>query len=666
MRPIRALAPVSLSLLVAACASSTPAPVAPPPAASSAPVASIAAPPPDVPDLSPAQEPRLLLGVARWKAPTKNIDAAMKSLGATGSLSEEIERLGHDAAKVISWDSSFDAALAIDPASPDDAPSPLFAVSIPVVGFDAARAASEAKHGAARPLRGGAVRLVGTKGVCVLSPANGDAPARVVCGGSERDVEALRPWLTRTLAATPPASGDLEAEFRMKPVKERYLPFLRVVGERSGGEAREQLARMQIGDPELLDAPAKLIDEGLRLLEDLDRVEVKSAIGTAGPTYKLSGSVKFSSNTSWFTTYLTSPTAPPSAPPEPFWHLPKDAFAASWGRTAPRELLATPRRVLSKAVSEGLARAPLGDADKKAVQGFVDHIPEQGTFAVSASSFSGKAPKGADLKTSIESFAQSWSVTGIDVPADGWVKWLREGATAANRVMAFARSKDKKGKDTAALPTVTFSANAAGFPRGSALLEVDATKLLAMRYGPMAMPPAVGGLPDPWAKGGKPGAAAKAMTPRKYYLVVVPDGAAFTWIGFGQDLAELKKAVGAAHSSGKKDGTLAARGDLDALKVSGHTGGAFIALPRTTIPGLLDVVRSEAPKPVLAAVEKLYATAPNKLTTPQLLFFYGEAGPTPSIGVRLEVQKGTFEDLVALVNFARTPEGREVLRQLKK
>lgn len=661
----RVLAPFTLSVLVAAC-SSNPAPVAPPPAASSAPVATVAAPPPDVPDMSPAAEPKLLVGIARWKSPTKNVDGALKGLGVGFSIVDEIDKAEGEAAKAIAWDASFDAALALDPTAPDDDPRPFFAASIPVKSFADAKAMHEKKHGPSEAMRGGAVRLSRAKGACVLSPANGDAPARIVCGETLREVEALRPWLTRTLAATPPSSSDLEAELRLKAAKDRFLPMLRNEGAKAGKQAHEELSRMQVSDKELLDAPANLIGEGIRFLEDLDRLQFKSILGSSPPSYGFSATAKFSSNTSWFTTYLTAAAAKPSAPPEQFWHLPKDSFSAAWGRSVPQELLATPKRILSKATAEALGHSPFGSDEKKALQDFVDHIPTAGTFAVSASSFSGKSQKGATFVEDLEAVLQTWSLTGVDVPSDAWAKWLREGSAAANKVMAFAKAKDKDGKKTADMPKVSFSTNAAGFPKGSSVLEIDITKLGGGLARAKEPPVAVDERGKP-AKPAKPPVTAAPKT-RKFFMVVVPDGGSFTWLAFGQSLADLKKAVAAAHSSGAKEGTLAARTDLEPLKAATFTGGGFIALPPQTVPALLGLGKShgELPKDAVAAAEKLYSVAPNKFTTPQLLFLSGEAGSTPSIGMRMEVQKGTLEDVVALLNFARTPEGRDLLKQLKK
>ena len=237
----------------------------------------------------------------------------------------------------------------------------LAAVSIPLKNFDLAAAAAE-RDGKVTQIHPGVLRLPGKHGdkePCDLAMAAGDAPARLVCGAGERDLDALRGWLVRGLSRTSPDTTDLVATLRAKPLKDRYLGRLRAEAAKLGDQARAGLGAQGVLDPELLVAPAIALDEGVKLIEDLDRFDFRTSLVAKPPGLVVSGALRFGAESSWLTRAITSVNVHAGPPPPMFWRAPKDARAATWGRGGDPHLYDGVRSVLHRALAEVLTRAPL-------------------------------------------------------------------------------------------------------------------------------------------------------------------------------------------------------------------------------------------------------------------------------------------------------------------
>ena len=667
---------ISWLFLLPACGGSPPPVVAPEPP----PVAVAVAPEtPSAPDLSPVPEPRGLLLVARWKAPAKSVDQILKLFGAQVSIESLIAKEGGDVGKLLDLDGSFDAAMILDPDSTDEEPKVLGAVSIPVRSFDDARANAE-KETSVTVIRPGVVRLSPKKGekeICDLTMASGQgqaagsAPARLVCGGP-KDVEALRGWLSRGLPAGGAEANALTATLRAGPLKDRYLARLRAEAVKAGDQARALLTAQNVGDPDLLSAPGIAMEEGLRFLEDLDRIEFRTSLTTTPPELQSSGAVRFSGRSSWLTRVITDVNDRSGPVPEMFWRAPRDAYSATWGRGSDPHLFDGVRGVLHKALGEALGRVPLiPAADKAALEGFLDGVPRAPGVWVSANGLlpSRKKPgaKGDAVANAKDLVINTlgWHVTGVEAPAAEYVAWARQGLdvytrgvhlvrelAAAQRVVGKGTKKDAEMLEL--IPRVKQVSSPPGWPKGTIAFDVllqfdsDLATLLLPRKAREAIKDAT--KKTPGAKG--------SLTVR---LAIVPDGER-TWIGFSADLDELKKRMNAVQSSAPREGTLATREGLEGLRQPGQTWGGFVGFGDLLERGL-ETVERESPKHGGDA-RALLGSLPNKGRTPLLLVGSGAAGQAPSSGLEVRLQSGSLADLTALVTFLASPRGREILKKI--
>lgn len=666
-------AAISSVILLSACGGP------PPPVEPTQPTASVAAEPapPTTPDLSPAPEPPGLLLVARWKGPAKSIDQMLKLFGAPVSIESLINKEGGDAAKLLDLDGSVDAAVLLDPGSADAEPKFSGAVSIPLKSFEEARASAE-KDAGVTAIRPGVVRLVSKKSekeVCDLIVAAGDAAARLVCGGSAREVEALRDWLSRGLPRTPPESSGLNATLRAGSLKDRYLGKLRTQAAKATDEARAAMTAQNVGDPDLLAAPGVVLEEGLRFLEDLDRVDVKVALGTTPPELTSGGSVRFHSKSSWFTRVLTDANDRPGPAPEIFWRVPKDAYSATWGRGADPRLFDGVRAVAHKAVAEALGRVPMiPAADKAALEAFVDGAPKTTGLWVSATGLvpsrkkAGAKPDVIAEARDIVTSTLGWHVSGVEAPAAEYVAWARQGLDVYTRALrlvkefsavkkAVSSKPGKKEPDLMELvPRVKEVKSPPGYPKGTVAFDIvlhfdgDVADLLLPKKAKKALEGALKTKSTAGAKG--------SMTLR---LAITPDGDR-TWIGFSADLDELKKRMNAVMSGAPREGTLATREGLEPLRQPGQTWGGFFGFGEI-LEKAVEAVAKEKPEHA-ADARAILATLPNKGKTPLLLVGSGAAGQAPSSGVEVRLQAGSLADISAVVAFLASPKGREILKKI--
>jgi hypothetical protein len=669
--------------LVSGCGAAPP-PVEPP----RPPVAVVAAPEaPSAPDLSPVPEPGGLLVVARWKAPAKSVDEVLRLFKAPVSIEGLLAKEAGEIGKLLDLNGSFDAAVILDPDSTDEDPKALGAVSIPVRNFDEARASAE-KETTTTAVRPGVVRLTSKKGdklVCDLTvsateaqgAAPGSPPARLVCGNAAKDVEALREWLARGLPRTAPETSVLTATLRAGPLKDRYMARIRTEAAKAGDEARAALTAQNVGDPELLAAPGAVLEEGVRFLEDLDRLELRSSLATSPPEFRWSGALRFAAKSSWLTHAITDVNDRSGPVPDLFWRAPHDAYSATWGRGSDPHLFDGIRSVLHKAVAEGLGRVPiLPSADKAALEAFVDGAPRTpGVWVLSSGLLPPHKKPGAkpDLVADARDLATTtlgWHVSGIEAPAAEYVAWIRQGLDVYNRTVRLAKeivgtrkalgghgsTAAKKGGDALELiPKIKEVKSPPGWPKGTVafdvLVNVD-SELVSTLLSPLSTR-VKGALKDQKVSSGK-----VSLTLR---LAIVPDGD-HTWVGFSADLDELKKRMNAVVTGAPAKGTLATREGLEALRQPGQIWGGFVGVG-DLLDRSMETLERQTPK-YAAEARAVLASMPNKGKTPILLLGTGTPGQAPSSSVEVRIQTGTLADLTGLVTFLLSDRGRELLKKL--
>lgn len=681
-------ASVASILFLAACGSPPPPEV---PVAQPAKVAAPAETPPA--DNGPVAEPRNLVLVARWQKPVGGIDEVLKAFGATVSLEKLLHDEGGAEAKVFDLDASVDGALILDPESTEDDPKPLGAVSVPLKSFEETQALIEkGKDNRTTNLRPGLVRITEEKKsavVCdLVAAAPGKAPAaRLVCGEHAKDLDVLRDWLVRGLPESEPAPKGFSAVLRAAPFKDRYMGRLRKEASKLEEQAKRTLTQQNVSDPELLAAPSIVLDESLRFVEDVDRLELRAGFDPAGPRAVAGGSLRFAGRSSWVTQVLTDANDHAGPAPEIFWRLPKDAYSATFARGADPRLFEGVRRVLHKAVTEALGRVPLPGPDKAAIEAFIDGAPRAGGVWASSTGWipvkakpAGKgAPRDeiADAKSTITS-AVGWHVWGVDAPATEYVAWAKQGLDLYNRgvklVKTFADSGHKTGPKAKAaskdewidmIPKITSTTSPAGWPKGTVAFDVTfpvngelADLLSTRKIGKKKELEEKGPLKDIARK--EPPKAKKPAGSMTVRLAIVPDGDR-TFLGFSADLELLRKHMLATISGAPREGTLASREDLADLKQPGETWGGFLSFDQI-LSNLEETLIRESPDKA-ADIKAVIASLPNKGRTPVLLVGSGATGAAPSLTAEFRFQQGTLADMTGLVGFFLSPRGRELLKK---
>lgn len=670
MKPASSFVLVSIAL--SGCGAPPP-PQAPPPAASSAAVAP-APPPPREVELSPVAEPNNLLATVRWRGPVAEIDAMLRLVKTGVTLSDLAKREGKGGElDLLKPDGTVDVAIALDSTATIDDPRVMFALSVPLKSLDDALADQKRRGHAVEQVRPGVFR-VDKKDPCDIA-VSVDAPARLVCGGNLRALEALRPYLTRTLPATQAEPG-LRASVRMKPLRERFVPELRLEAAKLEDELVQKLKREGVSDPELLGALAAVLDDSFKLADDIDRVDVSHVLDEKQRRIVASGSLVFSSSHAWMTQVALSPAKRSGPVPPAFFKLPKDSVTASFAEGPDPEMLVGPTRVLKKIVHEVTTRAKLDKGDADAVTRIVEAWPPSSTVSVVAQGVPrGKLPKlgptsrGAEIDRYGKGFISriaGWSVVGVDVPVDAYATLFRRLRDGYQRGLTFVRKKAtsaRERQDLAKAPALRVVDSPAGYPKGSVALDLVVRypnefndELASKMIKPPPPPP--GTIPKSPPKR----AGTTEITAR---LVATPDGKT-TWLGFSLDPADLGRLVSAT-VKGAPDDTLQGVKDIEGLRRDALTSGGFVRLPFDVLDEVFEAAEAQASSgdaKDLAGLRALFSTLPNKGRTPLLFFGTTKATTPPSLSFSLEVQPGSLDDAASVGAYLMGP-GRHLLKKAK-
>lgn len=691
----RSVTGVSL-LTLAACA-----PAANPPVAPAQPIAT---PTPAVvaqPDLSPVREPAGVVLLARLRNVRDSLGAAERMVRIPISLENELrDALREEDADVFKLDASVDLALALDPASTDTEPRFQGAISIPVTDLEAARVQLE-RHREVVQLLPGVYRAkvieqdseVDEPGAgegaepqieelplgqdlpketfCDLAASVGDAPARLVCSDEEKELDALRPWLTRGLPLEPVAGADFEVKVSFTPLRDRYVSVARAQAAGAGLMARQWLeTSLQIREPRLLALPDLVLGEAIAFFDDLDHLTLSGDLVPDASEISFRGKVAFRARSSWLTRVYTNANGEAGAPPEAFWRLPRDVDSASYARTADPKLYEGFHDTVRLLVSDLLTQTPLSTGSKSAIDGFLASMPMQKAAVVTARGGAGQripvpaakrtmTPRDAvrDFERTVHS-AVGWSVVGVEGPSAPYAEWFKRGLDAYDRLVQDARNDPDLGPEVRAakwVPRARWRSPLPGYPRGTAGLEVtvrfDSKDIWDVTVGREADAPS------------HPAGASASGTVTLHW-VVVPDGANRTWIGLSTDTKLLQEKLRVVVAGQERD-TLASLPGLEALRATPTVAGGFLSYGAvlTEVTKALEGKESEVDP---AVIRKVLGAMPNGLRTPMLLLHTATAGQTPSNEIELRVQRGTVEDLASLVQFALSREGLQLIEELGK
>ena len=612
--------------------------------------------------MSPVSEPKNIIGIGRWR----NVNATLSAVEKMARLPIAIQSLvekevgDREVLDALKLDASVDFAAALDPAARE--PDVLFAFSIPLKSLDQAKGIAE-RDGKTSMIRPGVYRLGRTRQTsdvsCAIALSLGDAPARLVCGKRDRDLDALLPFMTRGLPSANFGPSDVHLEARFAPLQEKAKPLIEQSGTRLPAMAALMVSReLGVSDPALLDLVGAVATEGVRFGEDLEGVTLDIALDPASTTGDVKGTLRFLGAKSWLVQVLTSRADRQGPAPDLFWKAPKDSDTAFFGRGSEPKLWEGIPKAIGALVS-ALGKDKLPDADRTAIADLLAHAPLVDAVTVSARGHvdAPEAKKGTPTPADAIRAAREkvgsvlgWSLVGFDAKPDAVTAWLKELVRVYNRPSLQAFFKKTMRSDARMLPVIRTVAAPPGLPAGTFAIEGGVN--LESRDVWDAMPRRDDGfVPHP------AGAAAKGFI--GVTMIVAPDGPARTWIGFGGDAAILRDKLKASLSAASKDGSLASRPGLESLRSGALQSGGFVSIAGST-HSILDLARGRASRSDTRVLAAISAAMPNKGQTPVLVTSTAKGGATPSVAVEVQIPKGTVDDVAAaiLAGFAQRNAAR--------
>jgi len=638
-----------------------------------APVVAVAAP--AAYDLAPVAEPIDVIGLLRWKSPTVDLNNLGSCSNVPSALIEQLPRIGlgkafekafrdqvdgSALASLVAMDAAVDAVVTLDATR---TPKPVFAVAIGLTSLDGAKQAAGSKGSLTEIVPG--VWRIGDKdrrGLnCAIAVSAGATPARLVCAEKEKDVVALAPFLTRTLPTLAPAPADFHLELRVAPIDARF-----------GDQLRQQLRALPVlaqtqatlGEPDfdnaIMASATALSDEIGSIVGDLDKLQIDATMDK-GTCLTSATALQMRGKSSWMVNTMIDRADRVGPPPAIFWRAPRDASSVFYGRGSDPSRYTEILRTLRTMLVGGLKKLAIGsDDDRKALAELITLPLGKDVNTVSASGHSGPiAPKAGAKPAPVVDHGRGpaarlsgalgnlgWYVVGFDDGADVLTKQLKDFVAVYNRKGLRAPLKKALGKDEAYMPTVKVVAAPASLGKGALDVEVkfDIPDDDAFTDDGAA---ALGRAPGGKAKPVK--LAKNAKTTLTFHLLLVVDGKG-AWVGFGGNRDDVVKHLLMSKSGAPDADTIAARPGLESLKGGKNLSAGFLTL-NTFIKAVENGLSGEmASKPTeLAMMKRVISQIPNKGDTPIFLTTTVAAGAAPRVEMKLEMTKGSFEDLGSMV-----------------
>ncbi|HEX9294415.1 MAG TPA: hypothetical protein VF881_01230 [Polyangiaceae bacterium] len=638
-----------------------------PAAAAPAPAAPKAVAPPD---LSEAPEPNQLVGIVRWRSPNATLETLHQWTGvriAASDLAAEV--FDRSIASVVSEEAPVDAVIALDSKGPERDFIPFVAVSI---GVRSIESAYRAVQGVATltEMRPGEYRVNFRHGrrksdrwSCALVAAVGAAPGRFVCGRRDRDVDALRAYMARTLPKRDLGASDLHLELHAPPVLQVYGPAINQSLRLGAVYAPRKL---EIGEPAFDRAidriAAGISDELGAVIGDLDTLTFDLALApdkaSASAAFRLRG------QQSWTAATLANQATRQAPPPPMFWRLPAGASTASYQHGPDPRRFDAIRRTLAELVDGWLLHEGIAPADRAPINAlFSDKYSTEAPWVSAAGAYTtstaikpaakANAPPAQDdaWLTALE--GAGWYVVGVGAP-NQYPDFLKSLASAVSRPkiqgfiktkLAALRTSDESPATSKTLPIgFTFKSVAAPkeLPKGSLDFELTVSR-------ESVGAPAGDGKKSA-QKPPKATSAKAAVPPVKVHVLVVAE-AAQTWCALGTDRGQLVKTVQAVLEGAPESGTLASRQDLTPLKDGKFAGASFVTLESFLHSWLGLIARSSLDPEVARTMRDArpaLESAPNKGKTPMLVTMDVAAKDGVTWTTHVDVPKAVIEDAIIL------------------
>jgi len=619
---------MALAGAAASCGGAAPPPAQPTPSAPPPTRAVVAV---GAPDLSPVPEPAHLVALVRWKSPAATFASLHGWTGLPIGPNDLLDALSlSDLAQVIAYDAPVDVAVALNPAASGLSDwEPFAAVATGLKSLEDGRRLAETLGSVTeiRPgvhklhIRGGG-RRHREKASCLLSAAAGTAPARLVCGRRDRDLDELSAYLTRTVPSQDLGAADLHAEVRFPPLAQTYGTFI-TEGLHVGAAMIPE--RLALGEPTfdraLRRAAVGVADELAAVAGDLDRLTIEAALQPDQADFSLE--LRMRDRQSWTASTMASMTKRAGLAPPSFWRIPADAQTAAFSFSAEPRRLAEIWRTLKELLDGYLQHEKVPPADRAAL-----------TDLLSPSYMTGAPLVGAS--------GPDWTLWGIAEPTRSR-EWLVNAIAACQRpkLLALAgklAADQLGGSPKIAKPAAPIRCKAAttpaGLPKGTLAFEVTFSGVSSDDSRDKAA--------------GKKKTAARRPATEKIHLLLASD-AGETWLAFGADRAKLVTPLSAVMRD-TGGASLARREGLEALRQRSLTGGGFVTLE--VLARVFQRAESEMtgkrPPDGDSALEQTLGATPHRGRTPMVFSAtVTDAGAVAWKG-HFRVPKAVVEDVVVL------------------
>jgi len=607
-----------------ACGAPPPPAKAPEPAPAKPEPGAIASGP--TPDLSPVPAPASLVAVGRLGNPIGAVDL----LAGWAKFPVDIRALASknepELASLLVFDAPIELAVALDENGLGNVPQPFAVVSLGVSSVDATVAFAKRKGQSVRMQRPGVYQIVkGESPVCAVAAAAGKAPARLVCGDRQEDIDALLAYATRGLPTESFGKADLHVELRAEPLRRRYAKELRQLKTMATPFVLSELSMDSPRfDRALADAVHGLTDEVLALSEDVDKIRIEANLDRGAGMIDAKTSFKFRGQSSWTVQTMVDASKRGKGVPEMFWKLPKESELATFGVGANAKRYETMRKTLAELMDGALEKEKVPRKVRDQLSELLlDSWTTEGDVVYAHGEVTpppAPAEPGSAAAARERVRAQlGWYIVGLDEKPAKYKGYLDKVVKLYNDAQ-LRQVVDKRLKiKPAALPKLA-SRGGRGLPAGATVYE-------------LVLPGAYFEKMEAVPTGKQGGVPALSIV-----VILVPDGDR-TWVGFSAD----EKALTAKLVEMKKgDSTLASREGIAPLKTSKGVSGGFF-----TVGNLVKGVITGMGEAGLGDASKALRLMPNHGETPMLMWTSVEpAGP--DVVWSLRVPKAVVEDLGAV------------------
>lgn len=343
------------------------------------------------PDLSPVKRPEEVVVVGRIARPRALIETLTQWSSLPLRIEDMIPADARPLAGAVRWEAPVDVLVALDAFGEGKVPPPLMVGSVGLTSLQAALSAADAMQMPTRKVAPGVFRVGEfSETSCAVAVSVGAAPARLICGRTSKDVDALLPYATRGLPNEPQTGADFELTLDAKPVQNHYAHDLTALRLLAGVGINQIALDSPRFDRALSDAVYGVVDESINLFNDLEQIRFEARLDTKRNVLLASSELRLKGDSSW--TAGTIAATKPAAIPVTLPRLPADATLASYNTAMPADRYAAISRILGELGEGFLEHEKVPDATRKRFRHLSDawlsNMPEGFMFAA--------GPVGAD------------------------------------------------------------------------------------------------------------------------------------------------------------------------------------------------------------------------------------------------------------------------------